>query len=175
MVYIGGMDKRPPVDAGSVCAAVARAIALKRSQEMLALACGVTQGTISRAKTAGRLTPRLALAIHHATEGAVPGSALRPDLWRRPGDVPVEATWAVEDREEDDDALPWSRLELMRMDRAFCRAMRRAIARGSEQPRAPAAKSAAVPVVRRFDPVMRRSGASSPAELCAELADPHIW
>jgi DNA-binding transcriptional regulator YdaS (Cro superfamily) len=168
------MDKRPPFDAGSVCAAVARAIALKRTQEQLALACGVTQGSISRARTAGRLTPHLAIAIHHATEGAVPGSALRPDLWRRPEDVPVEMTWPPDEPEEDDDAEPWDRLELMRMDRAFCSAMRRAIARGSEKPRKPVPTPVTARVVRRFDPVPRRSGASSAAELCADLADPHI-
>ena len=170
------MDKRPPFDPGSVCAAVARAITLKRTKENLALACGATQGAISRAKRAGRLSPGLAIAIHHATGGAVPGSVLRPDLWRRPEDVPVELTWVVAEPEEDDDAPPWSRLELIRMDRAFCDAMRRAIARGREKLREPAATPATPPTIRRFDPVPRRSGASSPAELCADLGDPdHIW
>jgi DNA-binding transcriptional regulator YdaS (Cro superfamily) len=170
------MDKRPAIDAGSVCAAVARAIALKRTQENLALACGVSQAAISRVRKAGRLSPQLAIAIHHATAGAVPGSALRPDLWRRPEDVPVEITWPPDEPEEDDAAEPWDRLELMRMDRAFCAAMRRAIACGSEKPRGPVATPTAVRVVRRFDPVPRRSGASSPAESCVDLGDPDpIW
>jgi DNA-binding transcriptional regulator YdaS (Cro superfamily) len=73
-----------------VCAAVARAIALKRSQYKLAAACGVSQALISRAKIDGRLSARLAIAIHRVTAGAVPGSALRPDLWRSPEHVPLE-------------------------------------------------------------------------------------
>jgi DNA-binding transcriptional regulator YdaS (Cro superfamily) len=73
-----------------VCAAVARAIALKQSQHKLARACGVSQALISKAKLDGRLSARLAIAIHRATEGAVPGSALRPDLWRSPEHVPLE-------------------------------------------------------------------------------------
>ena len=83
------MDKQPTFDPDSVTAAVARAIALKQSQHKLARACGVSQGLISRAKVGGRLSPRLAIAIHRATEGAVPGSALRPDLWRSPDHVPL--------------------------------------------------------------------------------------
>jgi DNA-binding transcriptional regulator YdaS (Cro superfamily) len=51
----------------------------------------VSQAAISKAKIGGRVSPRLALAIHRATGGAVPASVLRPDLWRRPADVPVEA------------------------------------------------------------------------------------
>jgi DNA-binding transcriptional regulator YdaS (Cro superfamily) len=72
-----------------ICAAVARAIALKQSQHKLAAACGVSQALISKAKIDGRLSPRLAIAIHRATDGAVPGSALRPDLWRSPEHVPL--------------------------------------------------------------------------------------
>jgi DNA-binding transcriptional regulator YdaS (Cro superfamily) len=75
-----------------ICAAVARAIALKQSQRRLAAACGVSQALISRAKIDGRLSPRVAIAIHRATEGAVPGSALRPDLWRSPEHVPLDDT-----------------------------------------------------------------------------------
>src|ERR1700719_773444 len=73
-----------------VRAAVACAIALKGSEQKLAAACGVSQPAIWKAKTSGRLSPRLALAIHRATSGAVPACVLRPDLWRRPQDVPVE-------------------------------------------------------------------------------------
>jgi len=83
------MDTHPTFDANSVIAAVARAIAIKESQHKLAAACGVSQALISKAKLGGRLSPRLAIAIHRATAGAVPGSALRPDLWRSPEHVPV--------------------------------------------------------------------------------------
>lgn len=83
------MDTRPPFDPQSVAAAVARAIAMKESQRKLAAACGVSQALIAKAKIDGRLSARLAIAIHRATAGAVPGSALRPDLWRSPEHVPV--------------------------------------------------------------------------------------
>jgi DNA-binding transcriptional regulator YdaS (Cro superfamily) len=83
------METHPPFDADSVAAAVARAIAIKESQHKLAAACGVSQALISKAKIDGRLSARLAIAIHRATAGAVPGSALRPDLWRSPDHVPV--------------------------------------------------------------------------------------
>ena len=83
------MDTHPTFDPHSVCAAVARAIAIKESQHKLAAACGVSQALISKAKIDGRLSARLAIAIHRATAGAVPGSALRPDLWRSPEHVPV--------------------------------------------------------------------------------------
>jgi len=84
------MIKKPPCDPASVCEAVARAIAFAQTQEKLAAACGFSQAAISQAKILGRVSPRLAIAIHRATGGAVPGSALRPDLWRSPEHVPVE-------------------------------------------------------------------------------------
>src|SRR5215470_9923864 len=74
--------------------------------------------------------------------------------------------------QESDDWLPWSRLDLVRMDRRFCDAMRRAIARGTELPRDPAAKPIAARVLRRLDAVPLWSGATSPAELCAEIGEP---
>ena len=83
------MDTQPAFDPHSVRAAVARAIAIKESQYKLAAACGVCQSLISKAKIDGRLSARLAIAIHRATAGAVPGSALRPDLWRAPEHVPL--------------------------------------------------------------------------------------
>lgn len=85
------MDRQPTFDLPSIRAAVARAVALAGSQDKLAAACGVTQVAISRANTRGRVSPQLAIAIHRATGGAVPGSLLRPDLWRRPQDVPINA------------------------------------------------------------------------------------
>jgi DNA-binding transcriptional regulator YdaS (Cro superfamily) len=84
------MNTQPPFTPNPVCGAVARAIALKQSQRKLAAACGVSQALISRAKIDGRLSARLAMAIHRVTEGAVPGSALRPDLWHTPEHVPLE-------------------------------------------------------------------------------------
>jgi len=84
------MDTQPSFTPNPVCAAVARAIAVKQSQHKLAAACGVSQSLISRAKIDGHVSARLAIAIHRATEGAVPGSALRPDLWRSPEHVPLE-------------------------------------------------------------------------------------
>lgn len=68
---------------------ICQAISLKGSQAKLAEAAGVKQQSIWQAKEAGRVSAELALAIHRATSGAVPASALRPDLWRRPEDVPT--------------------------------------------------------------------------------------
>lgn len=34
--------------------------------------------------------PELAIAIHRESLGAVPGNLWRPDLWRRPQDVPLD-------------------------------------------------------------------------------------
>jgi hypothetical protein len=77
---------------------------------------------------------------------------------------------------ECDATLPWSRVELIRMDRAFCDAMRREIARGTERARGPAARSAVVRLARRLHPAPRRSGCSSAAALCAEIGDTdRIW
>jgi hypothetical protein len=67
------MDTQTSFDPHSAAAAVARAIAVKGSQRKLVAACGVSQALIAQAKI-----------------GAVPGSALRPDLWRSPEHVPVE-------------------------------------------------------------------------------------
>lgn len=86
------MKRPPPNDLPVVRAALACAIALTGSQDKLAAACGVTQAAISRANLRGRVSARLALAIHRATGGAVPGSLLRPDLWRRAQDVPAQAS-----------------------------------------------------------------------------------
>jgi len=65
--------------------------------------------------------------------------------------------------QESDDWLSWSRLDLVRMDRAFCDAVARAIH---------AAQPTATRVLRRFEPVPLRSGATSPAEMCAEIGEP---
>jgi hypothetical protein len=73
---------------------------------------------------------------------------------------------------ECDATLPWSRVELVRMDRAFCDAVRREMARGTERARGPAARPAVVRLTRRLDPAPHRSGCSSAAALCAEIGDP---
>lgn len=71
---------------------------------------------------------------------------------------------------EWDGTLPWSRMELIHMDRAFCAAMRREIARGTEQAREPPAKPAPRPI-RHFRPAPRRSGSSSAAARCVDSVD----
>jgi len=59
-------------------------------QEDLALRMGVSQQIVSKLIYGDiRLSADHALAIHRATNGAVPASALRPDLWRLPEHVPV--------------------------------------------------------------------------------------
>jgi DNA-binding transcriptional regulator YdaS (Cro superfamily) len=47
-----------------------------------------SQVAINRAKRLGRVSAEMALAVHRALEGRVPASEIRPDLWRRPEDVP---------------------------------------------------------------------------------------
>src|SRR5882757_9789494 len=60
-------------------------------QEDLAAAMGVAQQTVSKlARGEIPVSPEQAIAIHRATRGVVPGSALRPDLWRSPEHVPVD-------------------------------------------------------------------------------------
>ena len=62
-----------------------------RRQEDLAAAMGVSQQAVSRlARGEMPVSPEHAIAIHRATRGAVPGSALRPDLWCCPEHVPVD-------------------------------------------------------------------------------------
>ena len=62
-----------------------------RRQEDLAAAMGVAQQTVSKlARGEIPVSPEHAIAIHRATRGAVPGSALRPDLWSRPEHVPAD-------------------------------------------------------------------------------------
>jgi len=83
---------------------------------------------------------------------------------------PDKRPW-VRAKHECDASLPWSRLELIRMDKAFCDAVRRAIARGTERPRGPVAKPTAARAIRRLHAAPLRSGVSSPAALCAETSE----
>jgi DNA-binding transcriptional regulator YdaS (Cro superfamily) len=70
-------------------AAFARAIRIAGSECKLAQATGYSQVAINKAKRRGSVSPAMALAVHRFTGGAVPASALRPDLWARPQDVPI--------------------------------------------------------------------------------------
>ena len=65
-------------------------------QEDLAAAMGVAQQTVSKLlRGEVPVSPEQAIAIHRAPRGAVPGSALRPDLWCRPEHVPVDRLFEV--------------------------------------------------------------------------------
>ncbi|MEA2908237.1 MAG: putative antitoxin of bacterial toxin-antitoxin system, YdaS/YdaT [Bradyrhizobium sp.] len=84
-----------------------------RRQEDLAAAMGVAQQTVSKLlRGEVPVSPEQAIAIHRATRGAVPGSALRPDLWCRPEHVPVQEPAAApsEARSEDDPGDPPARV-----------------------------------------------------------------
>jgi hypothetical protein len=74
-------------------------------------------------------------------------------------------------RHECDASPPWDPRELIRMDRAFCDAMRREIARGSERPRGAAITPAAARALRPRRPPPRRSGASSIPQSRAETGE----
>jgi DNA-binding transcriptional regulator YdaS (Cro superfamily) len=81
-----------------VTAAFARAIRIAGSESRLAAATGYSQVAINKARRRGSVSPEMALAVHRFTAGAVPASALRPDLWARPQDVPVMAARESEER-----------------------------------------------------------------------------
>jgi DNA-binding transcriptional regulator YdaS (Cro superfamily) len=66
-----------------------RAIRIAGSESKLAQGTGYSQVAINKAKRRSSVSPAMALAVHRFTKGAVPASALRPDLWARPQDVPV--------------------------------------------------------------------------------------
>jgi DNA-binding transcriptional regulator YdaS (Cro superfamily) len=74
-------------------ALVAEAVRIVGSQTALATELGKSQQLISFLCThATEISAGDAIGIHRATGGKVAGSMLRPDLWRRPEDVPVEHT-----------------------------------------------------------------------------------
>ena len=58
------------------------------SEAKLARELHLSQPLINKAKRTGQVGPKLALAIHHFTSGEIPASAIRPDLWEKPEDVP---------------------------------------------------------------------------------------
>jgi DNA-binding transcriptional regulator YdaS (Cro superfamily) len=68
---------------------IERAIAIAGSEEKLAEGIGFSQVAVNKAKKRGAVSDKMALAIHRFTAGRVPGSELRPDLWRCPEHVPV--------------------------------------------------------------------------------------
>lgn len=69
--------------------AIQRAVDIYGSEAKLAAAVGVSQPAVSKAKLSGKISGPLAIAIHRATNGDVPGNELRPDLWLLPEHVPV--------------------------------------------------------------------------------------
>jgi DNA-binding transcriptional regulator YdaS (Cro superfamily) len=76
-----------------------------RRQEDLAAAMGVAQQTVSKLSRGEiPVSPEHAIAIHRATAGAMPGSALRPDLWRSPEHVPVDGAGEVANESDAPDA-----------------------------------------------------------------------
>lgn len=78
------MDNLTPIE---------RAIKLAGGSEAkLAEAIGFSQPAINKAKKSKRAGWRLALAIHHFSNGTIPASELRPDLWMKPEDVPSLTT-----------------------------------------------------------------------------------
>lgn len=67
---------------------IERAIELAGGSEAkLANETGLSQPLINKARRTGRAGPRLALAIHEFTKGAISASALRPDLWAPSADA----------------------------------------------------------------------------------------
>ena len=77
----------------------------------------------------------------------------------------------VREKDECDASPPWDPRDLVRMDRAFCEAMEREIARGTERPRGPVVQAAAPQSLRPCRPSPRRSGASSTVHPRAEAGE----
>lgn len=60
------------------------AIKFAGSEKKLGDLCGCSQNAIWNAKRAGRVSPKLAKAIDHATEGLIPKHQLCPDVFDPP-------------------------------------------------------------------------------------------
>jgi len=58
-----------------------KAIRLLGSEKHLAKVAGVSQPTVNIAKRTGQIGPKLALAIHRATDGEVSRSSLCPEYY----------------------------------------------------------------------------------------------
>jgi len=59
------------------------------NQGAFARGIGCSEGRLSQILGGERASQKLAIRVHQFTNGEVPGSLLRPDIWRRPEDVPV--------------------------------------------------------------------------------------
>jgi DNA-binding transcriptional regulator YdaS (Cro superfamily) len=66
-----------------------QAIKIAGSEAKLGEGCGFSQVAINKAKRRGSVSAEMALAIHRFLKGQVSASALRPDLWDKPEDVPA--------------------------------------------------------------------------------------
>jgi DNA-binding transcriptional regulator YdaS (Cro superfamily) len=72
-------------------ALIVEAVSIVGSQRALAEQLGRSQQLISFLCTrATEISAKDAIGIHRATGGKVPGSTLRPDLWRCPEHVPAD-------------------------------------------------------------------------------------
>lgn len=69
-----------------------RAIAIAGSEAKLGAGTGFSQVAINKARKRRKVSAEMALAVHRFTDGVVPASELRPDLWVRPEDVPAIST-----------------------------------------------------------------------------------
>ena len=76
------MDLQPNPEV--VTALVSQAVQLLGSQQKLASAVGRSQNAVFHAKSTGRVTAEMALAIDRATGGAVSRHQLRPDVYGVP-------------------------------------------------------------------------------------------
>jgi DNA-binding transcriptional regulator YdaS (Cro superfamily) len=56
---------------------------------------GISESRLSQIANGDPAQPDVAKAIHRASKGKLPASLLRPDLWRRPQDVPIEIAGAA--------------------------------------------------------------------------------
>lgn len=78
------------IDAPAFRDLVAEAVRIVGSQAALAEKMGRSQQQVSALCTrATFISAEDALAIHRATDGAVPASGLRPDIWLHADDVPA--------------------------------------------------------------------------------------
>lgn len=68
---------------------IEQAIEIAGSEAKLGEGIGCSQVAINKAKRRGSVTAEMALKIHRFTDGRVSASALRPDLWQHPEDVPM--------------------------------------------------------------------------------------
>lgn len=74
---------------------IRQAIDMLGSQERLASTIGCSQQRISQLLRADRVSAEMALAIDLATQGRVPCSALRPDIWPQNAQAPGQDQPAI--------------------------------------------------------------------------------